>query len=76
MFQLDFAINGLMSLNMVVTLLVAFILDNTVPGSQQERGVYTWSRPEDIATHPSLLSTYSLPRKIARCFGWAKCLGV
>ncbi|XP_047175350.1 nucleobase-ascorbate transporter 11-like [Vigna umbellata] len=74
--QLDFAINGLMSLNMVVTLLVAFILDNTVPGSQQERGVYIWSRPEDFATHPSLLSTYSLPRKIARCFRWAKCLGV
>ncbi|XP_027916635.1 nucleobase-ascorbate transporter 11-like [Vigna unguiculata] len=74
--QLDFAINGLMSLNMVVTLLVAFILDNTVPGSQQERGVYIWSRPQDIASHPSLLSTYSLPRKIARCFGWAKCLGV
>ncbi|KAL9327385.1 hypothetical protein ACSQ67_008030 [Phaseolus vulgaris] len=74
--QLDFAINGLMSLNMVVTLLVAFILDNTVPGSQQERGVYIWSRPEDIATHPSLLSAYSLPKKIARCFGWAKCLGI
>jgi len=65
-----------MSLNMVVTLLVAFILDNTVPGSQQERGVYIWSRPEDIATHPSLLSAYSLPKKIARCFGWAKCLGI
>ncbi|KAK7361338.1 hypothetical protein VNO77_03389 [Canavalia gladiata] len=74
--QLDFAINALMSLNMVVTLLVAFILDNTVPGSQQERGVYIWSRAEDIATDPSLPSVYSLPRKIARCFCWAKCLGV
>uniref|UniRef100_A0A0R0ITE3 Nucleobase-ascorbate transporter 11 n=1 Tax=Glycine max TaxID=3847 RepID=A0A0R0ITE3_SOYBN len=38
--QLHFAINALMSLNMVVTLLVAFILDNTIPGSKQERGVY------------------------------------
>ncbi|KAL2344417.1 hypothetical protein Fmac_005702 [Flemingia macrophylla] len=74
--QLDFAINALMSLNMVVTLLVAFILDNTVPGSQQERGVYIWSRPEDIATDPSLPSAYSLPRKIAKFFCWAKCLGV
>ncbi|XP_027346947.1 nucleobase-ascorbate transporter 11-like isoform X2 [Abrus precatorius] len=74
--QLDFAMNGLMSLNMVVTMLVAFILDNTVPGSQQERGVYIWSRAEDIATDPSLPLAYSLPRKIARCFCWAKCLGV
>ena len=76
MFQLDFAINALMSLNMVITLLVAFILDNTVPGSKQERGVYIWSRAEDIATDPSLQSAYSLPKKIARCFRWAKCLGV
>nr|KYP66235.1 Nucleobase-ascorbate transporter 11 [Cajanus cajan] len=74
--QLDFAINGLMSLNMVATLLVAFILDNTVPGSQQERGVYIWSRAEDIANDPSLPSAYSLPRKIAKFFCWAKCLGV
>uniref|UniRef100_A0A2N9EF56 Nucleobase-ascorbate transporter 11 n=1 Tax=Fagus sylvatica TaxID=28930 RepID=A0A2N9EF56_FAGSY len=74
--QLDFAINGLMSLNMVVTLLVAFVLDNTVPGSRQERGVYIWSRPEEIATDPSFLSDYALPRKVAKCFCWAKCLGV
>ncbi|KAK7307265.1 hypothetical protein VNO77_40171 [Canavalia gladiata] len=74
--QLDFAINALMSLNMVVTLLVAFLLDNTVPGSQQERGVYIWSQAEDIATDPSLQSEYSLPKKIARCCCWFKCLGV
>ncbi|MED6132075.1 hypothetical protein PIB30_015864 [Stylosanthes scabra] len=74
--QLDFAINALMSLNMVITLLVAFILDNTVPGSAQERGVYTWSQTQDIATDPSLKSAYSLPKRVARCFCWAKCLGV
>ncbi|KAL3583450.1 hypothetical protein D5086_014511 [Populus alba] len=48
--QFDFAMNALMSLNMVVTLLVAFVLDNTVPGSRQERGVYIWSRAEDMIT--------------------------
>ncbi|XP_027360016.1 nucleobase-ascorbate transporter 11-like isoform X2 [Abrus precatorius] len=74
--QLDFAINALMSLNMVVTLLVAFLLDNTVPGSQQERGVYIWSRAEDIATDPLVQSEYSLPKKVARCCCWLKCLGV
>ncbi|KAH1161257.1 hypothetical protein GLYMA_01G022700v4 [Glycine max] len=74
--QLDFAINALMSLNMVVTLLVAFLLDNTVPGSQEERGVYQWSRAEDIATDPSQQSEYSLPKKVARCCCRFKCLGV
>ncbi|KAG6403237.1 hypothetical protein SASPL_135454 [Salvia splendens] len=70
---LDFAMNGLLSLNMVVTLLIAFVLDNTVPGSRQERGVYIWSNAEDLATDPSALSDYELPGKVCR---WAKCLGV
>ncbi|KAH1043886.1 hypothetical protein GYH30_025619 [Glycine max] len=74
--QLDFAINALMSLNMVVTLLVAFLLDNTVPGSQEERGVYLWSQAEDIVTDPSLQSEYSLPKKVVRCCCCFKCLGV
>ncbi|KAK6154159.1 hypothetical protein DH2020_013798 [Rehmannia glutinosa] len=33
--ELDFAINALLSLNMVVTLLIAFLLDNTVPERQK-----------------------------------------
>ncbi|KAL0396487.1 UNVERIFIED_CONTAM: Nucleobase-ascorbate transporter 11 [Sesamum calycinum] len=61
--ELDFAINALLSLNMVVTVLIAFLLDNTVPGSRQERGVYIWSNAEDIATDPSSLSDYNLPSK-------------
>ncbi|KAM7523816.1 hypothetical protein LguiA_013718 [Lonicera macranthoides] len=73
--QLDFAINALLSLNMVVTLLVAFVLDNTVPGTRQERGVYIWSNAKDPTMDPSSLSNYSLPRKFARFFHWAKCLG-
>ncbi|XVE86870.1 hypothetical protein DITRI_Ditri18aG0070000 [Diplodiscus trichospermus] len=63
--QLDFAINALMSMSMVVTLLVACVLDNTVPGSRQERGVYIWSRYEDLATDTSLQADYSLPGKVA-----------
>ncbi|KAL6959499.1 Nucleobase-ascorbate transporter 11 [Sarracenia purpurea var. burkii] len=72
--QLDFAVNGLLSLNMVVTLLAAFVLDNTVPGSRQERGVYIWSSAEDIRMDPSSLSDYSLPKKVARLFGCSNCL--
>ncbi|PNY08064.1 nucleobase-ascorbate transporter 11-like protein [Trifolium pratense] len=74
--QLDFAINALMSLNMVVTLLVAFILENTVPRSSQERAAYIWTQPQDIAMDPTLTSAYSLPKKVARCFCWARWLGV
>ncbi|GAA0174011.1 transporter [Lithospermum erythrorhizon] len=74
--QLDFAVNGLMSLNMVVAFLVAIILDNTVPGSRQERGVYMWSTPEDVTTDPSAYTDYTLPGKVGKFFRWAKCLGV
>lgn len=66
--------NALMSLNMVVTLLVAFVLDNTVPGNRQERGVYIWSRAEDMATDTSLHADYSLPSKVSRFFCCARCL--
>ncbi|XP_050205443.1 nucleobase-ascorbate transporter 11 [Mercurialis annua] len=72
--QFDFAINALMSLNMVVTFLVAFVLDNTVPGTRQERGVYIWSHPEDLATDPSLHADYSLPEKVCRFFCCSRCL--
>lgn len=73
--QLDFAFNALLSMNMVVTLLVALVLDNTVPGSRQERGVYIWSRAEEMETDPSFLADYSLPKKIAPAFCRTKCLG-
>lgn len=76
MYQLDFALNAIMSLNMVVTLLVAFVLDNTVPGNRQERGVYIWSSREEIRSDPSTVADYSLPRKVSNCLCWAKCLGV
>ncbi|CAN1216158.1 Nucleobase-ascorbate transporter 11 [Linum perenne] len=72
--QFDFAMNALMSLNMVVTFIIAFVLDNTVPGSRQERGVYIWSRPQDFVVDPSLHEDYSLPGKVDRFFCWARCL--
>ncbi|KAF5206599.1 Nucleobase-ascorbate transporter [Thalictrum thalictroides] len=73
--QFDFAINGLLSMSMVIAFFVAYLLDNTVPGSKQERGVYIWSSSEDLLNNPSLVADYSLPRKVARCFNWAKCVG-
>ncbi|KAL8211264.1 hypothetical protein R6Q57_005701 [Mikania cordata] len=71
--QFDFIMNALLSMNMVVTLLVAIVLDNTVPGSQQVRGVYCWSTTEDLSSDPSSLDDYKLPSKVSRVFRWAKC---
>lgn len=75
-FQLDFAMNGLLSMNMVVSFLIAFVLDNTVPGSKQERGIYRWSTSEDLASDASSQASYRLPSRVASVCCWAKCLGV
>ncbi|KAL4026394.1 hypothetical protein IC575_014823 [Cucumis melo] len=72
--QFDFVFNALMSLNMVVTFLIAIVLENTVPGSRQERGVYIWSHAEDIKNDPSLTATYSLPKRFLRLFCRSGCL--
>lgn len=72
--QLDFSINALLSMSMVVTFLVAFVLDNTVPGSRDERGVYIWSCAEDVATDPSLQLDYSLPGKFSSLCCCSSCL--
>ncbi|CAH2076110.1 unnamed protein product [Thlaspi arvense] len=71
--QLDFAMNAVLSLNMVVTFLLAFVLDNTVPGSKEERGVYQWSRAEDMEVDPEMQADYSLPKRVAQIFGCRCC---
>lgn len=72
---LNYALNSLLSLNMVVALLVAFVLDNTVPGSRQERGVYIWSDSNNAEVDQATLDLYRLPKRIRRFFKWAKCVG-
>ncbi|XP_074559968.1 nucleobase-ascorbate transporter 11-like, partial [Curcuma longa] len=71
----NFALNALLSLNMVVALIVAFILDNTVPGNKQERGVYIWSDRSTLDLDSNSLEPYSLPAKIRPLFRWAKWVG-
>ncbi|KAJ1254373.1 hypothetical protein BS78_02G282100 [Paspalum vaginatum] len=73
---LNYAVNALLSINVVVALLVALILDNTVPGSRQERGVYIWSDPKSLEVDPATLEPYRLPEKISCWFKWAKCVGI
>ncbi|CAN6218855.1 unnamed protein product [Urochloa humidicola] len=73
---LNYAVNALLSINVVVALLVALLLDNTVPGSKQERGVYIWSDPKSLEVDPATLEPYQLPEKISCWFRWAKCVGI
>ncbi|CAA7035958.1 unnamed protein product [Microthlaspi erraticum] len=71
--QLDYAMNALLSLNMVVTFLLAFVLDNTVPCSKEERGVYVWSRAQDMEMDPEMLADYSLPKRVAQLLRCGCC---
>ncbi|RCV13089.1 hypothetical protein SEVIR_2G330000v4 [Setaria viridis] len=73
---LNYAVNALLSINVVVALLVAVLLDNTVPGSRQERGVYIWSDPKSLEVDPATLEPYRLPEKVSCWFRWAKCVGI
>ncbi|KAJ4824747.1 Nucleobase-ascorbate transporter 12 [Turnera subulata] len=73
---LNYFLNTLLSLNMVIAFLVAVILDNTVPGSQQERGVYVWSEPETARREPAVAKDYELPFRVGRLFRWVKWVGL
>ncbi|KAJ1694709.1 hypothetical protein LUZ63_011407 [Rhynchospora breviuscula] len=72
---LNYTLNALLSINVVVAFLVAFILDNTVPGTKQERGVYIWSDLRQPDIDPASLEPYQLPQKICCWFRCLKCLG-
>ncbi|XP_015873187.1 nucleobase-ascorbate transporter 12 isoform X2 [Ziziphus jujuba] len=73
---LNYVLNTLLSLHMVVAFLVAVILDNTVPGSRGERGVYVWSNPEVARREPAIAKDYGLPFRISRVFRWVKWVGL
>ncbi|XP_045831936.1 nucleobase-ascorbate transporter 12-like [Trifolium pratense] len=73
---LNYVLNTLCSLHMVIAFLVAVILDNTVPGSRQERGVYVWSEPEVARREPAVANDYQLPWRVGRIFKWVKWVGL
>ncbi|KAE9600563.1 putative xanthine/uracil/vitamin C permease [Lupinus albus] len=73
---LNYVVNTLFSLNMVIAFLVAVVLDNTVPGSKQERGVYVWSETEVARMEPSVAKDYELPLRVGRIFRWVKWVGM
>lgn len=73
---LDFFLNTTLSMNMVIAFLVAFVLDNTVPGSRQERGTYVWCKPTTARREPAVMKDYSLPPRLAKFFSWARWVGL
>ncbi|XP_022854307.1 nucleobase-ascorbate transporter 12-like [Olea europaea var. sylvestris] len=74
--QLNYVLNTLLSLHMVIAFLVAVILDNTVPGSRQERGVYVWSEPDTARREPAVTKDYELPLRVSKVFRWVKWVGL
>ncbi|XP_066315424.1 nucleobase-ascorbate transporter 12-like isoform X2 [Miscanthus floridulus] len=72
----NYVLNTILSLNMVIAFLVALILDNTVPGGRQERGLYVWSEAEAAKRESAFIKDYELPFKIGRPFRWLKCVGL
>ena len=74
--QVSYIMNTLLSLHMVIAFLVSVILDNTVPGSQQERGIYVWSESEAARREPAVVKDYELPFQVGRIFRWVKWVGL
>ncbi|XP_042441915.1 nucleobase-ascorbate transporter 12-like [Zingiber officinale] len=72
----NYVLNTLFSFHMVIAFIVASILDNTVPGSHQERGVYVWSEPEAAKREPAVTKDYGLPFRVGRMFKWVKWVGL
>ncbi|OQU87887.1 hypothetical protein SORBI_3003G362200 [Sorghum bicolor] len=64
----NYVLNTVLSLNMVIAFLVALILDNTVPGGRQERGLYVWSEVEAAKRESAFIKDYELPFNIGRLF--------
>ncbi|GER39731.1 xanthine/uracil permease family protein [Striga asiatica] len=72
----NYVVNTLLSLHMVIAFLVALILDNTVPGSKQERGVYVWSEAEAARREADVCKDYQLPFRVGTIFRWVKWVGL
>ncbi|XVE79309.1 hypothetical protein DITRI_Ditri14bG0047800 [Diplodiscus trichospermus] len=72
----NYVMNTLLSLHMVIAFIVAVILDNTVPGSRQERGSYIWSESEAARREPAVVKDYELPFRVGRIFRWVKWVGL
>eukprot|EP01023_Acetabularia_acetabulum_P022421 TRINITY_DN22064_c1_g1_i4.p1 TRINITY_DN22064_c1_g1~~TRINITY_DN22064_c1_g1_i4.p1 ORF type:complete len:580 (+),score=98.25 TRINITY_DN22064_c1_g1_i4:77-1816(+) len=53
--------NTLFSTPMVVALLASFILDNTIPGTREERGLNAWTLKKVDRDDPEIRNAYDIP---------------
>lgn len=74
--QVNYVGNTLLSQHMVIAFIVSVILDNTVPGSKQERGAYDWTEAEAARSEPSVAKDYGLPFRVGKVFRWVKWVGL
>uniref|UniRef100_A0A8C8SX27 Solute carrier family 23 member 1-like n=1 Tax=Pelusios castaneus TaxID=367368 RepID=A0A8C8SX27_9SAUR len=76
--QLDQVIRVLLTTGMFVGGFLGFILDNTIPGSQEERGLSAWKETQQEASDEMrVLEVYSLPFGIGTKFctaSWVRYL--
>jgi nucleobase transporter 1/2 len=61
---------ALFSSPMIIALIAAFVLDNTIPGTPKERGLLAWAhvRDADVNNDPEYVKVYSLPLFFAKLF--------
>jgi nucleobase transporter 1/2 len=61
---------ALFSSPMIIAFIIAFFLDNTVPGTREERGLAIWDKASkvDVNNDPEYVQVYSLPLCFARTF--------
>ncbi|XP_075790522.1 solute carrier family 23 member 1-like isoform X4 [Pelodiscus sinensis] len=76
--QLDQVIRVLLTTGMFVGGFLAFVLDNTIPGSQEERGLLAWKETsQEECDEARVLEVYNLPFGIGTkfcTFSWAQYL--
>lgn len=71
----DQILTVLLSTNMFVGGLVGFVLDNTIPGTDEERGIIKWRRLDkrDSSFQPDALKTYEIPLIQKYLDKWSIC---
>ncbi|KAL7556534.1 hypothetical protein ACA910_018276 [Epithemia clementina (nom. ined.)] len=61
---------ALLTSPMVIALLTAMLMDNTIPGTDEDRGLLAWAHAQhaDVHNDPQYVKVYSLPRLAANLF--------
>ncbi|KAM5303374.1 solute carrier family 23 member 1-like isoform 2-T9 [Glossophaga mutica] len=75
--QLDQVIQVLLTTGMFVGGFLGFLLDNTIPGSLEERGLLAWNQIQESSETTKVLEIYGFPCGIGTqsyASSWTRCL--